>query len=225
MFSNFKDRDLYISSMGSIISEIVNNVDDHTNNNRWYIVGNVIPKDEYNNSSIRLTIMNYGNTISSNFKKFMSNTKFNTNSQQNLIKRICDNLIDINGNNYDNNQSLTFAAIQQGISSKMEDNENKGKRGSGIYKLYRELEKISNKDNINKDNCIIISGDTMIKFNNKYTYKKSNEISDNLYQLCFNKENSILKHQDKNCITKLSKEFPGTLLYIEFDFKKKLINE
>ena len=44
---------------------------------------------------------------------------------------------------------------------------------------------------LEKENCIIISGNTMIKFKNKYSYKQNNEIDDRLYQICFNKENTI----------------------------------
>ena len=65
----------------------------------------------------------------------------------------------------------------------------------------------------------------MIKFKNKYSYKLNNEIDDNLYQICFNKENTILKQQDNDCIIKLPKKFPGTILYLDFNFKEELVNE
>lgn len=230
IFSNFKNKEAYIVSMGRIISEIVDNVREHSNNNSWYIVGNVIPKDEYNNSSIRLAIMNYGTVISDTLKDFMNNENILLTKKQKKIMDASKEIIKkqrifINPDLYEEDQAYTFLAIQQGISSKIQDADNSTKRGSGIYKLNSEINKISSKLELEKDNCTIISGNTMIRFKNKYSYKLNNEIDDNLYQICFNKENTILKQQDNDCIIKLTKKFPGTILYLDFNFKEELVNE
>lgn len=230
IFSNFKNGEKYIASMGRIISEIVGNVCDHSDNNSWYIVGNVIPKDEYNNSSIRLAIMNYGKVISDNLKSFMSNDSNLLSENQEKILNMSKEIIKkhnefINENLYDEEQIYTFLAMQQGISSKMHDSNNAGKRGSGIFRLNNEINKISNKSNLEKANCTIISGNTMIKFKNKYFYKLDNELGDNLYQICFNKEGTMFKEQDSSCIIKLSRSIPGTILYLDFNFKEELVNE
>ena len=216
--------------MGKIISEIVDNVREHSNNSSWYIVGNVIPKDEYNNSSIRLAIMNYGTVISDNLKNFMSNERGLLSKKQQKIMNASKEIIKkhrlfIQHDFYEEDQAYTFLAIQQGISSKIQNSNNSTKRGSGIYKLNNEIDKISSKSDLEKENCTIISGNTMIKFKNKYSYKLNNEIDDNLYQICFNKENTILKQQDNDCIIKLPKKFPGTILYLDFNFKEELVNE
>lgn len=231
IFSNFKNKDEYIVPMGKIISEIVDNVREHSNNKSWYIVGNVIPKDEYNNSSIRLVIMNYGDTIPDTLKEFMSHDEnISLNTKQKKIIDTSKEIIKqqrlfIDPDYYEEDQAYTFLAIQQGISSKMLDLNNSNKRGSGIYKLNNEIDKISDKSEPEKENCIIISGNTMIKFKNKYSYQQNDEIYDKLYQICFNKENTIFKQQDNDCIIKLSKTFPGTILYLDFNFKEELINE
>ena len=230
IFSNFKNKEAYIISMGKIISEIVDNVREHSNNSSWYIVGNVIPKDEYNNSSIRLAIMNYGTVISDNLKNFMSNESGLLSQKQQRIMNASKEIIKkhrllFQHDFYEEDQAYTFLAIQQGISSKIQNSNNSTKRGSGIYKLNNEIDKISSKLDLEKENCTIISGNTMIKFKNKYSYKLNDEIDNNLYQICFNKENTILKQQDNDCIIKLPKKFPGTILYLDFNFKEELVNE
>lgn len=230
IFSNFKNKNEYIISMGKIISEIVDNVREHSDNNSWYIVGNVIPKDEYNKSSIRLAIMNYGKVISDTLRDFMSSDNTLLTVKQRKIMNASKEIIKkqslfIRRDFYEENQAYCFLAMQQGISSKIQDSDNNNKRGSGIYKLNNEIEKISNKTELEKENCTIISGDTMIKFKNKYSYQLNNEIDEGLYQICFNKENTIFKPQDNDCIIKLSKPFPGTILYLDFNFKEELINE
>lgn len=230
IFSNFKNKEKYIVSMGKIISEIVDNVQEHSNNNSWFIVGNVIPKDEYNNSSIRLAIMNYGTSICDTLKEFMNNEDNVLSKKQKKILDASKEIIKkqrvfIKPEIYEENQSYTFLAMQQGISSKIQNSNNSNKRGSGIYKLNSEINKIADMSELEKENCTIISGNTMIKFKNKYSYKLNNEIDENLYQICFNKENTIFKQQDNNCIIKLPKRFPGTILYLDFNFKEGLINE
>ncbi len=230
IFTNFKNKDDYIAPMGRIISEIVDNVREHSNNKNWYIVGNVIPKDEYNKSSIRLAIMNYGTIISDNLREFMDNeSELLTKKQQKIMEAskeiIKKQRLFITPNFYEEDQAYTFLAIQQGISSKIQDSDNYDKRGSGIYRLNSEIDKISSKSELEKANCTLISGNTMIKFKNKYSYKLNNEIDNNLYQICFNKENTILKQQDNDCIIKLNKKFPGTILYMDFNFKEELVNE
>ena len=230
IFSNFRNKEKYIVSMGKIISEIVDNVHEHSDNSSWYIVGNVIPKDEYSNSSIRLAIMNYGTVISDTLKSFMNNDNNLLTEKQQKIMDASKEIIKkhkmfFNNDFYEEEQAYTFLAIQQGISSKIQDSNNSNKRGSGIYKLNNEINKIASKVDLEKANCTIISGNTMIKFKNKYIYKLNNEIDDNLYQICFNKENTILKQQDNDCILILPKKFPGTILYLDFNFKEELVNE
>lgn len=230
IFSNFINKQKYINSMGKIISEIVDNVREHSETKSWYIVGNVIPKDEYNKSSIRLAIFNYGVTISTSLKAFMNSETAYLPYKQEKIVSISKEIIRkhkmfFNDDYYEEDQAYTFLAIQQGISSKIIDDNNINKRGSGIYKLNREIYKISDSSNGELANLSIISGNTMINFKNKYKYKMNNEIDKNLYQINFNDKNSIYCPQDQECIKKLKYNIPGTIIYIDFNFKEGLINE
>lgn len=230
IFSNFINKQKYINSMGKIISEIVDNVREHSETKSWYIVGNVIPKDEYNKSSIRLAIFNYGVTISTSLKTFMNSETAYLPSKQERIVDISKEIIRkhklfFDDDYYEEDQAYTFLAIQQGISSKIIDDNNINKRGSGIYKLNREIYKISDSSNGEWSNLSIISGNTMINFKNKYKYKMNNEIDENLYQINFNDKNSIYCPQDQDCIKKLKYKIPGTIIYIDFNFKEGLINE
>jgi len=230
IFSNFINKKKHINSMGKIISEIVDNVREHSEKKSWYIVGNVIPKDEYNKSSIRLAIFNYGNTISNNLKEFMNSESALLPSKQEKIVSISKEIIRkhiplFKTDYYEEDQAYTFLAIQQGISSKIIDDNNINKRGSGIYKLTKEIYKISDLSDDSWANISLISGNTMIKFKNKYKYKIENEIDEKLYQINFNESNSIYIPQERDCIQKLKYNIPGTIIYLDFNFKEELINE
>lgn len=230
IFSDFVNKRKYIKSMGKIISEIVDNVREHSDNKSWYIVGNVIPRDEHNKSSIRLVIFNYGNTISSNLKNFMDNTNILLPSKQEKIVNASKEIIKkhipfFKPDYYEEEQAYMFLAIQQGISSKIIDDNNINKRGSGIYKLMNEIYKISDLSDTEWANLSLVSGNTMIKFKNKYKYKKNDEIDNDLYQINFNDKNSIYCSQSSDCIKKLKYNISGTLIYLDFKFKEELINE
>lgn len=230
IFSNFINKEKYINSMGKIISEIVDNVREHSENKSWYIVGNVIPNDESNKSSIRLAIFNYGNTISYNLKNFMDYTEVLLPSKQEKIVSVSKEIIKrhvpfFKNDYYEEEQAYTFLAIQQGISSKIIDDNNINKRGSGIYKLMKEIYKISDLSDGEWSNLSIVSGNTMIKFKNKYKYRKNDEIDKNLFQINFNDENSIYYPQNRDCIKKLKYNIPGTIIYLDFKFKEELIHE
>lgn len=230
IFSNFINKNKYISSMGKIISEIVDNVREHSENKSWYIVGNFLPNDEYNKSSIRLAIFNYGVTISENLKNFMNSETAYLPSKQEKIVQISKEIIKkhipfFSDDYYEEEQAYTFLAMQQGISSKIIDDNNINKRGSGIYKLNSEIYKISDLSDGECVNLSIISGTTMINFKNKYRYQMGNEIDEKLYQINFNSKNSIYFPQDHDCIKKLKYAIPGTIIYIDFKFKEGLVNE
>lgn len=230
IFSNFTNKEKYINSMGKIISEVVDNVREHSENKSWYIVGNVIPKDEHNKSSIRLAIFNYGNTIAYNLKRFMNSPSILLPSKQEKIVNVSKEIVRkhrplFKPDYYEEEQAYTFLAMQQGISSKIIDDNNINKRGSGIYKLMKEIYKISDLYDREWSNLSIISGNTMIKFKNKYKYSKNNEIDEQLYQINFNDKNSIFYSQDRDCIEKLKYNIPGTIIYLDFKFKEELINE
>lgn len=229
IFNNFDEVDTYRANFGQILGEIMDNIKEHSGNKKpWYIVGNLVPKNEYNKSRIELVIMNYGLTFYENLNGFLTKkegVKFpiqhkkiieSTNKVMKKQKSF------IRNNLYDHDQIYSYLLLQEGFSSKVKSDDNDSKRGSGIIRLLESLEKISDTSDLNKSNMILYTGHTCIKFLNKYRVEKNYELGQEIKVICLNDDKSLFEKLDKKAIISLSKKIPGVIIYLSFDLKEEL---
>ncbi len=229
IFADLKNIHNYKADLGQIIGEILDNIKEHAgNNNPWYIVGNLVSKDEYNKSRVELVIMNYGSTFYENFNGFLSeDNKIRIPKQYNRFESLSKKILNkqknfISGNYYSEDQVCTYMLLQEGFSSKILNDDNKIKRGSGMIRLLETLERISNNEKPNGSNMILYSGKTCIKFLNKYPISNNNELGVNIKSICLNSSNSLFEKIDKDAIICTEKEIPGTMIYLDFSLKEEL---
>lgn len=232
IFDKSVDTGNYKADLGQILGEILDNIKEHSGNDfPWYIVGNLIPKDEYNKSRVELVIMNYGKTFYQNLDEFLAeDNKAKFSKQYNKISNLTEKILDkhktfLNKKYYDLDQIYTYMLLQEGFSSKIVTDDNKIKRGSGIVRLLETLERISNTEDKKKSNMILYSGKTAINFLNKYNVTKNTELGQNLKTICLNDKNSLFQKLDKSAIIVSNIEIPGTLIYLDFELKEELLYE
>ncbi len=210
-------NDQGIADIDGLLSEILNNAEDHSAYDTWFVFGNLFEtngikekKDGSNDkvSEINLAILNFGYSIFDGFE----NTKKQNKKTYNEMDKLYNYIISKNRNiKFTKENLFTLYAIQDGKSRlNFEDSS----RGTGTMKFIKSFLNLGDYEDREKGYipCLYIySGSTCIKFDNElkpFMSKGANFVS-------LNKENDITLPPEKSHLTSLKKGFPGTLLVVK----------
>lgn len=206
-----------IRYLDGLLSEILNNAEDHSPFNSWYAFGNLF---ETNNDKdlvgeINLAIFNFGYSIYDGFEQtknanhevyeHMDNLYNNVNKKSSIL------------NSFSRESIFTLTALQWGISRLGHTGDS---RGTGTMKFLNSFIGLGDYEDLDKNynpRLLVYSGNTMIKCDTKFKpYKK-----DDIYFLSLNKENDIMKPPEKSHLKELQNRIPGTLLIVKIYLNEK----
>lgn len=153
---------------------------------------------------VDILIFNFGQTIAETLT---------INSLPSQIQEIIDDVIGnyttqnlfSNENNFTKENALTLLALQEGISSKLNDNDLS--RGHGLIDYIEHCFELSIGTKI-----VIISGKTAIKINNNYVIEQKQIFNRKRRILAFNLDNDIYKIPDPSHVMNLNYFFPGVII-------------
>lgn len=83
--------------------------------------------------------------------------------------------------------------------------------------------------NTEEPSMVIVSGHTMIKFDDKYKMKRETFVDDKVFGntksriIAFNDENDIYKPADSKNVQYMKEYFPGTIISLKFYIDRKYI--
>lgn len=203
--------------LGQYISEILENIEEHSGERMWEIYGYL--DQEQVDKQCEIVIFNIGQSIAKSFKT-LSKDSF-------PYKTYVKPYIEPKKNyNFHEDTLLTLLALQGGVSSLNTDSNTT--RGQGTIQLINFFSLMHDtactaKNNIN-DFCkmAIISGDSYILFDGKYKPQKDRN---GRYIVAFNKNNSLADFPDKNYVKHLQYSFPGTIISIKFSLQHNITEE
>lgn len=207
--------DTEIGNLDGLLSEILNNAEDHSPFNTWYAYGNLFEtkgtkeKDIDNVGEVNLAIFNFGYSIFDGFEK----TKVENKQKYDEMEKIYNHLISNSkeGSKFTKENLFTLTALQEGFSRvKFKDKS----RGTGTMKFlnsFIELGDYQDKKKNYNPRLLIYSGNTMIKCDNEF---KPFEISGDSY-LSLNPEKDLSLPPKKSHLQNLDRRFPGTLLVVK----------
>lgn len=204
-----------IGYLDGLLSEILNNAEDHSPFNTWYAFGNLFEtkgnghQDDGVIGEINLAIFNFGYSIFEGFEKSKEKNFQKYNEMESIYNYIDQK--SIKGKSFTKENLFTLVALQEGFSRvKYRDSS----RGTGTMKFLKSFINLGDYEDKTKDynpRLLIYSGSTTIKCDNEF---KPFEI-DGVHYLSLNKENDISLPPSKSHLKHLEGKFPGTLLVVK----------
>lgn len=222
---NLKRHDFELNADGNnfidgIISEILNNAEDHGHLNKWYAFGNLFESDNIQNNNgqvaeINLAFMNFGNSIYQGFEETKVENKELYTIMETLYERSTSNTKLIN-RKFSKENLFTLFSLSDGFSRlkyKRID------RGTGTIKFISSFLELGNYEDKKNDiipRLYIYSGKTRIKCDNEY----KPFVKDGQRYLSLNDKNTLSLPPEASHIHKLATMFPGTLLVAKIYLNK-----
>jgi|TARA_R110000751_G_scaffold4730_1_gene22826 hypothetical protein len=215
-FSLDTDNSAYLDG---IISEILNNAEDHSEFDTWYVSGNIF-QSENNNvdddfvSEINLAFLNFGYSIYSGFE---NNKNLNKETYRQMEEMYEEVKTQMNGHNFFGKEEMfTLYALQEGISRLNYENEDRGTGTMKILKSFINLGDYVKEDKNIKPSLLVYSGDVFLKCDHKLRPKTIKGID----VMALNENNDLNLPPSNSHLKKLQNSFPGTFLVVKLYINK-----
>lgn len=222
--SNVELNSKGIHKFDRLLSEILNNAEDHSTLGEWYVNG--ISYKEIDNGKdpiieFNLAILNLGFSIAKGYLKLEDK---NASIIKEVGKWYETHLLAMTkkgSSQFDRDDLYTLYCLQEGVSRLKYDNESRGNGTMTFIRAFIELGCYGNSDKNYRSHLNIISGNTIINCDNDikpYTINKVNYLS-------LNNSNSLDELPDKKYLKHSNEYFPGTFLEAKIYLNKKYFKE
>lgn len=201
------------NELGNMIGEILNNAEDHSPLNTWYVTANYYQDKDSKGSEkksqvgvLNLSFLNFGYSIYEGLEQ----TK---DENIEVYSYLDDAFNTLEKGSFTKENLFTLYALQDGVSRlKFEDNS----RGTGtmtFINCFYSIGDYENKDRLISPQLSVLSGKTQLFCTNKY---RPQQQSNGDFLLSLNKENDLTLPPDKKNLHSLRQKFPGTILSVRF---------
>lgn len=217
------------NSLEGIISEVLNNAEDHGALNSWYATANFSQEfdksrtDEDLIGQLNLSILNFGQSI---YDGLYANRELNAEMFAELLQTK-DTLTKMHPQHgFSEDNLFTMYALNDGVSRLKYTDES---RGTGTIKFINSFLKLGDYEDKKRSyipQLSIFSGNTMLICDNDYKPFENNGV----YSLTLNSEKSQVYPPAASHLKELPGKFPGTLLNVNLylsksHLEKKVINK
>lgn len=213
------------SFMSTMFGEVLDNCEIHGGENAtWYTQGHYQIYEDKQIGEMQLIFLSFGDTIYEGLKQEASEE---TRQRLEYMMRKHQELLT---DNWNEETIYTVLALQAGIS-RLRDKDIEGYeyRGSGTVSMIEQFYNIGKTCNAEEPSMVIVSGHTMIKFDDKYKMKRETFVDDKVFGntksriIAFNDENDIYKPADSKNVQYMKEYFPGTIISLKFYIDRKYI--
>lgn len=209
-----------INHLDGLVSEILNNAEDHSPTNTYYLTANFsreLPSEQQDDREsvgmLNLSILNIGYSIARGFEE----TKDANAETYNALIQGFNRHKSIPGCTFTQENMFTLYALQDGVSRlKFEDES----RGTGTMKFINSFFAIGDYEDIGKDyrpQLCIYSGHTILVCDNRFRPVEKGTA----FIMPLNEEQDLAKLPCPKHLRALPKKFPGTLLSASFYLNEK----
>lgn len=202
-----------VGHFDGIISEILNNAEDHSMFDNWFAFANLFESNNPNKTEntvgeVNMAFMNFGYSIYEGFEE----SKILNNQTYSEMERLYGEVSSLpGGNHFTKENYFTLYALQEGCS-RLKYKE--ASRGTGTMTFLRSFLQMGDYENIERGiaPCLTIySGSTRLRCDNQYKpYPIGQE-----YFLSLNSENDLAKPPSRSHLSSLDLRFPGTLIVVK----------
>lgn len=213
------------SFMSTMLGEVLDNCEIHGGENAtWYTQGHYQIYEDKQIGEMQLIFLSFGDTIYEGLKQEASD------ETRQRLKYMMQKHQELLTDNWNEETIYTVLALQAGIS-RLRDKDIEGYeyRGSGTVSMIEQFYNIGKTNNTEEPSMVIVSGHTIIKFDDKYKMKTEAFVNDKVFGntksqiIAFNNENDIYKPADSNNVRYMKEYFPGTVISLKFYIDRKYI--
>lgn len=208
------------------LSEVLNNTEDHTLIDEWYVAGislhkysgGVNAQKQDGVSEVRLAIMNLGFSIYEGFEATKVENHRVYDQMSRLYEYVTTGLPEDGKRMYTKDNLFTLYALQEGMSriKYLKDNESRGNGTMNFIRAFLEIGDYEDPSKKCKPIMTLLSGKTMVLCDSTYKPYEDGTV----YKLSLNPENDLLHLPDPEYLRGLSSHFPGTILETRLFFNK-----
>ncbi len=209
---NFELSDEGRNKFDGMISEILNNAEDHGTFNKWYIGASYLK--ESNNDSLKavgevnICFLNFGDSI---FQAFQATKEQNFNAYNDLQELLIYHKSLKERKGFTEENLITLYSLQEGISRLKFERESRGTGTINFIKSFFDIGDYEDKIKGYVPKMQIISGHTSLKCDKKYQPYQE----DGVYCLSLNSQKSLKYLPDPTYLKHQTGDFPGTMLFIK----------
>lgn len=211
-----------VNSIDGIISEILNNAEDHSGTNDWFITANFSKELSKVGSQevgeINLTIMNFGNSI---YEAFQETKVLNAKMYDDVDRYAKSILAKYKNLPFTEEQLYTLATMQEQISRLKFERESRGTGTMKFINSFLELGDYEDKEKGFIPNLSIFTGNVHLTCDN--TFKPF--LKDDVYCLSLNPEMDLSLAPKASHLRLLSEKFMGTLLSVKIYLNKNHLDK
>jgi hypothetical protein len=204
------------SSLDGIISEILNNAEDHSPWNTWFAFANLFEVNRLVSNSevvaeVNLAFLNFGFSIFEGFEETKEENEQIYQEMEQLYNKVKSTKT---GKHFTKENLFTLYALQEGTSRLKYERES---RGTGTMKFIKSFLALSDFSNSKfTPHLLIYSGNTHLKCTNEF--KPFNV--EGVNYLSLNATSNLGEPPEKSHLQSLSLKFPGTLLIVKIYLNK-----
>ena len=212
----------FISRM---LGEVIDNCEIHGGENAtWYTQGHYQIYKNEQIGEMQLIFLSFGDTIYEGLKR--ESSQETRQRLEYMMQKHQKALTE----DWNEEVIYTVLALQAGIS-RLRDKDIEGYefRGSGTVSMIEQFYNIGKTNGEEEPSMVIVSGHTMIKFDDRYKMKTETFIEDRVFGttksriIAFNAENDIYKPADSKNVKYMKEYFPGTVISLKFYLDRKYI--
>lgn len=212
-----------INYLDGLVSEILNNAEDHSAFNTYYATANLLGELKVNGTDsvvgeMNLSFMNFGDSFFEGFEQTKVRNSDVYDQMETLYKQITALKF---RSSFSKENLFTLYALQEGMSRLKYEEES---RGTGTTKFINSFFAFGDYEDDERDyhpSLVLLSGATQLICDNKYKPFER----DGVFFVSLNSENDLRIPPEKSNLKTLKYYFPGTVLtariYLNQDHLKK----
>lgn len=208
-----------VNKFDNLIGEILNNAEDHSKIDNWYVYGSLMENSNDNDtlrtSELNLVFLNFGDSIYEGFENTRKEN-FKTFNEMNKLYQSLTHSPKLNKlyRRFSKENLFTLFGLQEGYSRLKFESESRGTGTMSFIRAFIDLGDYCYHSY--KPGLFILSGHTLVKCDQKYKPFQRGE----RYFLSLNDEQDLTKPPSKNHLLNLEEYFPGTVLLTKIYLNK-----
>jgi len=199
----------------SLVGEILENAEEHSQRDDWWIAGYLRRKSEVSYGDCHITIFNFGRTLAESLQDLPADS---------MLRGRIDSLVRQHkkgffSGGWTEENLWTLYALQGGVSRLNQGRDTLGgDRGTGTVQMIEFFQHLGSSTVAEQPpKMCVVSGSTHILFDGTYKMKRQKTANGEVAEIiAFNKQNDLRKAPDPKYVRNLKKPFPGTLISLRF---------
>ena len=203
-----------------MVGEILTNAEEHSNLDKWYIIGYLTQEQVSGPGQCNLAIFNFGRTI------------YETLSSADTCPQVRGQMEKLSSfhtkrglfrSGWSEEALWTLYSLQEGVS-RFTGGSKGPSRGMGTVKMIDFFLKLGHQTTDSRNpKMMLLSGSSHILFDGKYKLKEQQIGNEYRQVIAFNKDNDLRQPPDSDYVRSLKGIFPGTLISMRFFLDKNYL--